>query len=152
MNLSTKFVIMNLLNFFGSLSKKHIDAIASTKEYITNETQFIRYLKPIFNMIYLSITSKKYGYTLSGFDEKQLWVTYHKLIGEAKNYKLTNLYIPTMKNIFSKETNVLDKESNFAYCDSQIDIRRKIEKNLNYPEKLIGLFYGLQSLLSKINF
>jgi hypothetical protein len=139
-----KALMFSIFDYLGSVRKGNIDTIAQPKDYIDEGVVFLRYLKPLFNMLYLSVTSKDYGFTLSGYDEQILWKTYHSLIGEARDYKLTNLYIPTMRSTMHQATHVWDKTTNITSADSRLDIREKVEESLSNPSAENGALYALK--------
>lgn len=140
-------ISLSLLKYFGVLPKKKIDEIASYKSYMKDDTPFIRYIKPFFNMIYLANTSSRYGFTLSGLDEQSLWKVYQEYVGKDMNFKLTNLYIPTMKGVLTSETDVLDKINNISYCDSESDIKEKLIKAFSSVEDSSCVHYALKYLI-----
>jgi hypothetical protein len=128
----SKSVLISMLNFSVHLTCKAMHDIQEVKEhYINEKTEFIKYMKPLFNMLYLKHTSKKYGFTLSGLDEKPLWDAYQQNINVREDYKLCNLYIPTIEN-----SHVLDKSRNNIYKnDDKNIVLEKVISNFNVDNK-----------------
>jgi len=126
-NKKSRKVLISLLEKSSELKRGEIRQIQQNKPINENEA-FSRYMKPLYNMSFLSLTSKKYGFTLSGLDEKPLWDCYNKNF-KVEGYKLCNLYIPTIDNTEARDTGnighsanndlILDKvKSNFADIDN----------------------------------
>ena len=120
-------VLVSLLEKSSELKRGEMKQIQQNKPINDNEV-FSRYMKPLYNMSFLSLTSKKYGFTLSGLDEKPLWDCYNKNF-KVESYKLCNLYIPTIDNTEARDTAdighsansdlILNKvKSNFADIDN----------------------------------
>ena len=138
-------ILLTLLEHFGFLSKGHFENIASFKHHVSDDAPFIRYMKPILNMLYLAVSEKPYGFTLSGYDEKALWDIYQLKLAKTREYKLTNVFIPTMRSTLNEETNVLDKKSNVNFCDSLNDIVKKISTH-RFELDNGGVLYALKYL------
>jgi len=126
-NRKSRKVLISLLEKSSELKRGEIKQIQQGKPINENEA-FSRYMKPLYNMSFLSLTSKKYGFTLSGLDEKPLWDCYNKNFNK-ESYNLCNLYIPTIDNTEARDTNnishsanhdlILEKvESNFVNIDN----------------------------------
>ncbi len=125
-----KETISSLILYSYELSLGAVKEIQKDKAYINDGAQFARFLKPLFNMLYLRQTSTDYGFTLSGYDEKPLWDTYCENIDTARTYRLCNLYIPKMVGIAGAPTNVLDTENNIYYGEKIESIRSKVRSDL----------------------
>ena len=139
-------VLEKFFVYFASLKVKSIYSISKHKNYSINDLYFLRFMKPILNMSYLSITSKKYGYTMSGIDEEHLWETYNKFIGDSKKHKLTNFYIPLMRSISGKSINVSEKSKNenINITLSLPDIEKRVRENLKHLDENSVTFYALK--------
>ena len=137
---TNRIILEKLLNYFSNIDIGSIEKIGKQKGYMKNSTKLIRYIKPCLNMLYLNAIKKKFGFTLSGYDEKPLWDTFKKYIPEGKNIRLTNLYIPKMHSITGRDTDVLDKIDNITLNDSISDIRNKLIKldYINIPNSTIN--------------
>jgi len=133
----------------ASLSLGELKNISSMKQYIGDDAPSLRFLKPILNMKYLAVTSEYYGFTLSGKDEKILWDTYAEKADDARYYKLTNLYIPTMLSIEGKSTNALDWVQNMTTTDSFADLEHKVQRSLSELKEDSGIFYILEYMFFK---
>ena len=137
-------VLISLLEKSSELKCREIKQIQQNKPINENEV-FSRYMKPLYNMSFLSLTSKKYGFTLSGLDEKPLWDCFNKNF-KVESYKLCNLYIPTIENTEARDTGdichsansdlILNKvKGNFANIDN-------IPENSNISLFLKILIFG----------
>lgn len=137
----------SLLGYFSALSKGSVDEIASYKHHLVEMSPFVRYIRPFLNMVYLSRTSSKYGFTLSGYDERAIWHAYHEYIGMKKEFRLTNLYIPTAHSLTGADTDVLDSEGSFTAADSKEEVRRKVELSLERGGSEGAALYALKYLV-----
>lgn len=140
-------LINSILQIYSELTVKDLVEINKSKVYIrkASKTKFIRYSKPVYNMVYLSASKIKFGLTLSGEDEKILWDTYSHT-SEHRNHSLTNLFIPTMRSIDSGSTDVLDHTKNITVNDLIVDIEEKIitsRETLKSEKEESGLLYLL---------
>lgn len=138
-------VINKFYTYFSSLSVQHIYDISKHKDYTINNLHFLRFMKPILNMSFIAITSQKYGYTLSGIDEESLWETYNSSIKEAKNFKLTNLYIPLMSSVKGDNLHVSEKSKskNINTSLSKADINIRVRENFNIDTQNTVTYYAL---------
>lgn len=144
---ASRSVLQSLLTYFGDVPKERVDAIAAYKRMMTDQMPFVRYMKPFLNMLYLSCSSPRFGFTLSGYDERPLWKSYQELVGDARKITLANLYIPTLKSITSGATDVFDKEQDITIVDSHLDVVVKIRTNLTHPDPEAGVFYVLKYIV-----
>jgi hypothetical protein len=137
----------NLLGYFSALPKHSVDEIASYKHHLNEGTPFVRYIRPFLNMVYLSRTSSRYGFTLSGYDERAVWHAYHDYIGAKREFRLTNLYIPTARSLTGSDTNVLDREGSFTVADDAGETRRKVATSLLKGGSEGAVLYALRYLV-----
>jgi hypothetical protein len=122
-------VFLSMLYKASTLTLGDIKQIQQNKEhYINDSTKFARFMKPLYNILFLDFTSKgkKYGFTLSGEDEKPLWNLYNTKIGDTEGYKLCNLYIPTIKLSHAK-----DNTNNIYYQEQEDSILNKVQTNFS---------------------
>lgn len=139
-------IFLSMLGKASTLTLGDIKQIQQKKEhYINDDTKFARFMKPLYNILFLSFTlrGKKYGFTLSGEDEKPLWSLYSSKFEDKEGYKLCNLYIPTIKLSHAK-----DNINNIYYQENEDSIYDKVQKNFNdlsnIPEKsCVSLFLQL---------
>lgn len=138
----------HLVRYAGLLKLGDLHTIGSEKHYLNNNTSFLRFIKPVLNMLYLKASNRKYGFTLSGLDEHSLWEHYVMRIDDAKHYKLANFYIPVMLSIESRGTDAMDRVKNITFSDRSIDIASKIKVTLesDSPSPTSGFLYALEYL------
>ena len=128
---------LNFQSFLGLSQQLFVSDminINQSKKYISesNITSYIRYTKPILNMIYLSTSSKKYSFTLSGADEQILWDAFSRT-NLYNRYRLINLYIPIMNGLMGAKSEALDRDYNVTFSDSLEDIENKLNQ---YSQKI----------------
>lgn len=124
----SKLAFESFLEKSSKLTVESIKEIQKNKPISDNE-RFSRYMKPILNMTYLSLTTphkSNYGFTLSGYDEKVLWDCYKEMFQNSENCKLCNLYIPTIEH-----TEVRTSQSiSYLYNKREI-IKNKVKDNFS---------------------
>lgn len=139
-------IFLSMLEKASTITLGDIKKIQQNKKhYINNDTKFARFMKPLYNILFLSFTLKgtKYGFTLSGEDEKPLWSLYNARFGDKEGYKLCNLYIPTIELSHAK-----DNTNNIYYHEDEESIQTKVKNNFhdiaNIPDNsCVSLFLKL---------
>lgn len=121
-----KRILRELYETSQNLTLGDINEIQKEKTYINNSVVFLRFMKPISNMLYLKQTSRKYGFTLSGLDEIELWNQFEKT-RDSQNYKLCNIYIPKIEGLKSASTNVLDTKFNISFGEKFDSVLKKTQ-------------------------
>jgi hypothetical protein len=152
-NRRSRSVLLSLLNKSSKLQLREIKQIQLHKP-IKEEEAFSRYMKPLYNMSFLSLTSEKYGFTLSGADEKPLWDSYNKIF-KTESYRLCNLYIPTIDGTEARDMDNISYSSDNSFILEKVKVNfsniDNVPKNSNISLCLKILIFGDNKQVTYIN-
>lgn len=137
-------VMKCLFDLASSFSIAQIKTVNSINAYLRDDTKFIRFLKPLLNMMYLDLLKCDFGFVLCGEDEVEMWKSYINIIARGDRQSMAIFSIPKMANLNGECSNIMDNCNYFA--NTMEDIIEKVARNLSDVRLLradCGLFYLL---------
>lgn len=137
-------VMKRLFDLASSFSIAQIKTVNSINAYLRDDTKFIRFLKPLFNMMYLDLLKYDFGFVLCGEDEVEMWTSYINIVARGDRQSMAIFSIPKMANLDGECSNIMDDSNYFA--NTMEDIIDKVARNLSDVRLLradCGLFYLL---------
>lgn len=141
---NNKKVMKCLFNLASSFSIAQIKTVNNINTYLQDDTKFIRFLKPLLNMMFLDLLKCDFGFVLCGEDEVEMWKSYIKIAARGDRKSMAIFSIPKMANLNGECSNIMDDCNYFA--NTIEDIIDKVAKNLSDFRLLradCGLFYLL---------
>jgi len=137
-------LISTMLTYFASITQDEFGQFSKPNQHELERSSLLRFLKPVFNMLYLHLTGDQYGFILAGFDEQPHWSTYQRIAQKQGSINPVKLYIPIMYGCEGNQTNVMDRTQNISTSDSDDMLLEKCLVALKIGAKNNPIFYVLK--------